>query len=710
MDFKEKVNHLFQRALTIPDRLSSRRGAMMEHVAEQAMDRTVMEMLMQKSAFESAWLRCQESILLNLDSKVSNPYKQNVWIYASIQAIARNLSQLPFRLLTKSDDEVKEGPIWRAFHDVNPLMSRFQLWEATVVFLETEGNCFWWVQDGKSKNPYIWTWNPATFKVARKSEQGIPETWERKVSRGRRVIYQAEEIVHFKYFNPEDSIIGMSPMKVLAKTTETDWQAVLTNLNLLKNDSVPRAIVIPEGKINPEALKRLQDKWQEKYSGSDKAGKMGWAIGIKDIKQLRMTPRDMEYLDMRKMSREEVTSVEGVPPGEIGILDYANYANLRAQLKQFWEKRIIPLKKLIEDKLETDFFRQYAPILRGEFDTSGVKVLQEDINEQTEAAYRLWQMGATFYEINEKLDLGFELDDKPWTKEWWIGFNLVPASSMVGAKPPEKEEQPKQLEEVISKAIGRPIGSDYNYWKAFVHQFSPLERAFTGKLRKWLMDQREGILARMGAEKSIVKQEDDLELINRWLFNLSEEAEKLKRTATPYIGEAIANGGQAIYAELGLSGAFTLDNPAARAVLTQRVRKLVGVAETVKDQIKLELYEGLREGESINQLANRVRTTYNMASTRAKTISRTEVIGSANEGRHTAMKEQGIKRARWIVAADDEVLRESHRAEYYHEQNAKGTPIDEPFPVTGLQHPGDPSGSAEEVINCRCVERPIVEV
>ena len=69
------------------------------------------------------------------------------------------------------------------------------------------------------------------------------------------------------------------------------------------------------------------------------------------------------------------------------------------------------------------------------------------------------------------------------------------------------------------------------------------------------------------------------------------------------------------------------------------------------------------------------------------------------QGRFLAMKESGITHKKWITASDGNV-RDTHRA-----INGEVLPIDELFIVgdTELLHPCDPNGTAEEVINCRCV-------
>jgi uncharacterized protein with gpF-like domain len=84
---------------------------------------------------------------------------------------------------------------------------------------------------------------------------------------------------------------------------------------------------------------------------------------------------------------------------------------------------------------------------------------------------------------------------------------------------------------------------------------------------------------------------------------------------------------------------------------------------------------------------------------RGRMIARTETHGAANFGATEAARETGLPLRKEWIAAQDERTRQSHA-------DADGQIVgqDETFDVGGsrLEYPGDPSGPAEEVINCRC--------
>ena len=122
------------------------------------------------------------------------------------------------------------------------------------------------------------------------------------------------------------------------------------------------------------------------------------------------------------------------------------------------------------------------------------------------------------------------------------------------------------------------------------------------------------------------------------------------------------------------------------------------------------------EGRGLSRAdADRIAARYSdrLLQLRGENISRTEVLGAFNSGNRESLKqaaEQGlvnpdnIQRV-WRDASDGRV-RDSH-------VSVDGTVVgmDEPFIVGGapLMFPGDPSGPAAEIINCRCVARNVVD-
>ncbi len=127
----------------------------------------------------------------------------------------------------------------------------------------------------------------------------------------------------------------------------------------------------------------------------------------------------------------------------------------------------------------------------------------------------------------------------------------------------------------------------------------------------------------------------------------------------------------------------------------QAVNMTEAMAEVATDVLKSAFEQGLGEDETARILQEAIGGDFSSAAR----IARTEVHTAANFASDTAARATGLDLVKeWATTADSRA-RQSHV-----DADGQRREMDEPFEVGGssLDFPGDPKGSAEEVINCRC--------
>lgn len=126
-------------------------------------------------------------------------------------------------------------------------------------------------------------------------------------------------------------------------------------------------------------------------------------------------------------------------------------------------------------------------------------------------------------------------------------------------------------------------------------------------------------------------------------------------------------------------------------------RKITSITETTRARIVSLVDQGYREGLGVAEIARGIRNRIpGMSQLRGALIARTETHGAANFGADVAAKETGLNLRKEWVAASDARTRDSHER-----MDGETVGMDDAF-SNGLMYPGDPSGRADEVINCRC--------
>jgi len=133
---------------------------------------------------------------------------------------------------------------------------------------------------------------------------------------------------------------------------------------------------------------------------------------------------------------------------------------------------------------------------------------------------------------------------------------------------------------------------------------------------------------------------------------------------------------------------------------TQAAKKVTKIDNTTRTRINRALRKGLDAGETTAGVAKRLRETGKFDRARATLIARTETHQASQYAVDQSMKVTKIPMDRIWTSAGDARTRPAHRS-----ANRQRRPMGEPFLVGGelLMFPGDPMGSAKNVIRCRCV-------
>jgi hypothetical protein len=142
-----------------------------------------------------------------------------------------------------------------------------------------------------------------------------------------------------------------------------------------------------------------------------------------------------------------------------------------------------------------------------------------------------------------------------------------------------------------------------------------------------------------------------------------------------------------------------VSNEFAVSYLTDTANRMVATTEGTWARARAQLIEGFSAGESIEELSSRLMTISDWSERRAATVARTEIIAASNAGSLAEMRAFQPDASKVWLATMDSRTREAHR-----EADGETVLLDGTFTVGGeeLDFPGDPSGSPENVINCRC--------
>lgn len=127
---------------------------------------------------------------------------------------------------------------------------------------------------------------------------------------------------------------------------------------------------------------------------------------------------------------------------------------------------------------------------------------------------------------------------------------------------------------------------------------------------------------------------------------------------------------------------------------------MIGLSTELWENARAALTEGFEAGESVQQLAVRVRGAVDVTEARARAAARTELARAANAGTYDTIVAAGFTGRKEWVATEDSRTRPDHR-----EADGQRVPIGGMFTVGGnlARYPADRMLPPNESVNCRCV-------
>lgn len=691
-----------------------------------------------------------------------NPYGQHVQVFTCVRTIYTTFSQAPFRLYrSESDIPVMGGPINTILSNPSPFMSGNELWQYTVMFLELTGNALWWLDNDGVRNRIprnILVFNPRYFHPVRDPRTGLLVGYRLRTGGARAnsqqdIFLTTDEVVHFRYPNPENSYWGIGPLQVARLAAEQDFKADLYNSAFFENSAEPGGLLLYKGEneLTEDQKNDIVMGWQEQHGGVHRAFRLGVLPGQDwDYKQLGLTHRDMQFMEQQLQHDRDIAKVFGVPPLFVG--DYyrsgISDAGLKVQYRLLWDTNLIPKGLMIQDKCTKEFITRYDATLSGEFDTDKIPAIKEDFGQKLANAKTLMvDMQVPFNMVNEQLALGFP--PTPWGDDAYVNANMVPISQLgeilskkamaadalaaiAAEKAAATDTQGNQGGPDTSVAIdsGKGKGSGAAststaatalpgpmrqltsrraeraldvYWRSFVQMYAPIERTYQNRLRRFFFDIRIQVLSDLmkvyGARAAAgeFSRAFGIGEIASVIVGWYDKAKaQIRVLSAPFFAAAYKSGGLSLLGEVGQSDSLFIDSADARHFLAQKEIKIVGIVDTVKEQVRDELTAAFANNEGLTEASDRIRGVFNAAANRARTIARTEIGQSISGGRYEGFVQSGVARGMWLSARDTHV-RHAH---------APGTGVDgevrdigEPF-SNGLLYPLDPNGPPEQVINC----------
>ena len=298
------------------------------------------------------------------DDLATDGYSENAIVYRCINEISNNASRVKINLF-RGDQELDNHPLLDLLYNPSPTMSQVEWFQALYSYLLISGNNYMLSVGGDNTPPTeLYNLRPDRMKI-RSGTRAMPVAYDYMLKGQIVESYDvdqatgASKVKHIKLFNPLDDYYGMSPMQASSVDIDQHNLANKHNVNLLQNGARPSGAVIFNPKdetgghvqLSDVQRNQLMNDVNQRFSGTGNAGKPMLLEGDFEWKEMGLSPKDMDFIQLKNMSAKDIALVYGVPSQLIGIPDSQTYSNFAEAKLALYNETIIPLLDRIQGDL-----------------------------------------------------------------------------------------------------------------------------------------------------------------------------------------------------------------------------------------------------------------------------------------------------------------------------------------------------------------------
>ena len=309
-------------------------------------------------------------------------YGVHAYTNAAVTRISSDLAALPLKLFKgrgSSKVQIENHPVLELMENPSSDMSGYLLRAQLITDLLLSGNCYILILGQSDNKPTsLIRLHPDETKIVTDQKKGL--IGYEHSSSGSVVLYPPERVLHGKnisYAKGAQQVYGCGATEALSREIDAD----LNSQKLASEASSkgrPDILIYPkeDGDIWPAELRR---QILDNYTGMAKQGGAMILSGQCEVRELKLSPREMEFEASRRMARESISALLGCPPTVLG-LPAANFATAKQQNITYWQNQIKKARQMAG--LFSKVAHLFDPSIYFEHDFSGVEALQETRNLQ----------------------------------------------------------------------------------------------------------------------------------------------------------------------------------------------------------------------------------------------------------------------------------------------------------------------------------------
>ena len=277
-------------------------------------------------------------------------YVKNVIANRCISIITKSASSVPIKVRNKKTKQIiEEHEILNLINKPNPSSNKNIFFETIYSHKLISGNVYIrMIKNNQNIPQELYILRPDRITILA-GNTDIPLAYKYKFNSIETVfkvnqLTGESDILHIKNFNPINDWYGLSQVEPASYSIDQHNEASKWNQAILQNGAKPSGALIVKNDsfLTNDQFTRLKEQLNNEFSGSENAGKPMLLEGGLDWKEISLSPKEMDFLEMKHSTARDIALSFGVPSQLIGIPGDNTYSNMSEARLFLWEQTILP--------------------------------------------------------------------------------------------------------------------------------------------------------------------------------------------------------------------------------------------------------------------------------------------------------------------------------------------------------------------------------
>jgi HK97 family phage portal protein len=269
-------------------------------------------------------------------------------VWACIRILAESIGQLPWAIYERQENgnanKVRDHPLSDLLnYSPNGDMTTVEFREAKQVNLGMHGNGYSLVDRNVTGNiNSLYPIPSARVRPRRDSSTDWQIVYD-VYDRGKKETYPHEKIWHLKGFSA-DGLIGFSPLTCMRQVVGTALATEEFQGRFFSNGALPSAVAkISKWLKNADERSLAEANLQRVMSGLNNMHKVHLLEGGMELEPWSMSAlQDLQFVELRRFTLQEICRIYGVPPHRVADLDRATFSNIEQLSLEFVMFTLLP--------------------------------------------------------------------------------------------------------------------------------------------------------------------------------------------------------------------------------------------------------------------------------------------------------------------------------------------------------------------------------